>query len=125
MTLKGKIVTGQGEGKKFLDLFWVKRQIQEKLQFIPCDGTLNLTLNTKSTSLRYMLKKTVYIKIKPAPGFCNGIVIPALINSKKCAIIIPKVINYPKNKIEIIAPFNIRQIFKVKDGDEISVQFLV
>lgn len=123
--LKGKIVTGRGEGKKFLDLLWVKRQIQEKLQFTPYIGTLNLILNKKSISLSAMLKKTQSIKITPAPGFCNGIAIPALINSQKCAIIVPEIKNYPKNMIEIIAPFNIRQNFKVKDGDEISVQFYV
>lgn len=123
--LKGKITSGQGEGKKFLNLLWVKKQIQEKLQFIPYIGTLNLILNKKSTTLKVMLKQTQYIRIKPAAGFYNGIAIPALINSQKCAIILPEIQNYPENMIEIIAPINLRQSLNVKDGDEVSVFFYV
>ncbi len=121
--LKGKIVTGQGEGKKFLDLLWVKKQIQEKLQFTPYTGTLNLILNKKSIPLRALLIKTQYARIEPALGFHDGIVIPALINSQKCAIIVPEIKKYPKNMIEIIAPLNLRQSLKIRDGDEVSVYF--
>ena len=121
--LKGKIVSGQGEGKKFLDLLWVKKQIREKLHFTPYTGTLNLILNKKSIPLRALLKKTQYVRIEPALGFYEGIVIPALINSQKCAIIVPDMKKYPKNMIEIIAPLNLRQSLKIKDGDEVSVYF--
>lgn len=123
--LKGKITTGHGEGKKFLNLLWVKKQIQEKLQFTPYPGTLNLILTNESIQFRTLLKKTQYARIKPVEGFYDGIAVPALINSKKCAIIVPEVENYPTNMIEIIAPLNLRHSLKVKDGDEVSVYFFV
>ncbi len=123
--LRGKIAAGHGEGKKFLDLLWVKKQIQEKLHFTPYPGTLNLILTNESVPFRALLKKTQYARIEPAEGFYDGIAIPALINSQKCAIIVPKIKNYPKNMIEIIAPLNLRQILKIKDGDEVSVYFYV
>ena len=123
--LKGKITTGRGEGKKFLDLLWVKKQIQEKLQFIPYKGTLNVILNKKSVPHRSLLKKTKYVRIEPADGFYNGIAIPALINSQNCTIIVPEIKNYPKNMIEIIAPINLRQSLNIKDGDEVAVYFYV
>jgi riboflavin kinase len=123
--LKGKITTGQGEGAKFLNLLWVKRQIQKSLQFRPYAGTLNLLLSDESIKDKNLLKKTQYIKIEPVKGFCEGILVPALVKSQKCAIIIPEIANYPNNMIEIIAPVNLRHKLKAKDGDEVSVYFYI
>ena len=123
--LKGKIVSGKGEGKKFLILSWVKKQIQEKLEFTPYPGTLNLILTNESKKFRILLKKTQYIRIIPAEGFYDGIAVHALINSQKCAIILPEIENYPRNMIEIIAPLNLRYSLRVKDGDEVTVYFFV
>ena len=48
MKLNGAIFSGGGNGKKFLELPWVKQQIREKLGFTPYPGTLNVKLNEKS-----------------------------------------------------------------------------
>lgn len=123
--LKGKIVSGQGEGAKFINLSWVRKQIQENLEFKPYAGTLNLLLSGESIKNKYLLENTQSIRIDPANGFCEGTIMPAMIKSQKCAIVIPNVINYPKNIIEIIAPVNLRDNFKFKDGDEASVYFFI
>jgi riboflavin kinase len=123
--LKGKITTGHGEGAKFLNLLWVKKQIQKKLQFVPYAGTLNLLLSDESLKDKNLLKNAQYIKIEPVEGFCEGIIIPALIKSQTCAILIPTIVNYPNDMIEIIAPVNLRYKLKVKDGDELSVYFYI
>lgn len=123
--LKGKIIAGQGEGAKFINLSWVRKQILESLQFKPYAGTLNLLLSEESIKNKYLLKKAQNIGIDPAKGFCEGTVIPAMIKNQQCAIIIPHVINYPNNIIEIIAPVNLRDNFKFKDGDEASVYFFI
>ena len=121
ITLKGKIFSGTGEGEKFLKLVWVKNQIQEKLHFNPYPGTLNILLSEKNLEFINLLKNKNCTRIIPADGFCHGLIIPALITSQKCAIIVPVVANYPKNVIEIIAPRNLRISLNLKNGDEVLV----
>ena len=125
ITFKGKIVTGNGEGKKFVNLWWVRKQIQEKLHFTAYPGTLNLLLGHESIKIKTLLKKSKNVRISPEEGFYEGIAYPASINSIKCAVIIPDVANYPNNLIEIIAPINLRYNLNVKDGDELTVSFFV
>jgi riboflavin kinase len=43
----------------------------------------------------------------------------------KCAIIVPEVENYPENVIEVIAPVNLREKFKLKDGDMVEVRIML
>jgi len=125
IVFKGKIVTGNGEGRTFVNLWWVKKQIKERLHFTAYPGTLNLLLNHESNKIKKFLKKSQFIRISPVEGFCEGIAYPAHINSIKCAIIIPEIENYPKNLIEIVAPINLRDSLNAKDGDELSVSFFV
>ena len=40
--LQGKVISGSNQGKKFVNLPWVKKQIKLKLGFDPYLGTLNL-----------------------------------------------------------------------------------
>ena len=118
----GIVVPGKSEGSFFINLDWVRNQIHEKLKFIAYPGTLNLIIK-ESKKIRVLLKKSQYLKIVPEEGFCEGIVIPALISSQKCAIIIPKVKDYPKNMIELISPINLRDKLLIKDGDKVTVTF--
>jgi riboflavin kinase len=124
ITFKGKIITGIGEGKAFVNLEWVKNQIQKKLKFSAYPGTLNLIVK-QSKNLKSLFEKSQNCRIFPQEGFCEGIIIPALINSQKCAIIIPKIKNYPENMVEIISPINLRKKFRLKDGDEVIVTFFI
>ena len=119
--LKGKIFSGNGEGKQFLTLLWIKNQIQEKLHFRPYPGTLNVMLSEKNLEFTNLLKNKNCTRIMPADGFCHGIIVPALVNSHKCAIIVPIVAHYPKNILELIAPMNLRHSLNIKDGDEVLI----
>ena len=52
----GTVFSGEGNGKKFVDLPWVKQQIEEKLGFSPYLGTLNLRLTEKDAEKRSLLE---------------------------------------------------------------------
>jgi riboflavin kinase len=119
--LNGTIFSGQGEGKKFLELPWVKRQLEEKLGFTPYSGTLNILLSRESVKRRKLLEKAHSLKVCPAEGYCNGLIFTASIGDLRCAIVIPEVANYPSNVLEIVAPENLREKLHLKDGDETSV----
>ena len=126
LRVKGKVFSGSGEGANFIQLSWVKTQIAEKLGFISYPGTLNIKTTEGSREFKKLLKKEKTIEISPIEGFCRGRCFNAiLMNNLKCTIIVPEIPNYPENTIEIIAQVNLREKFKLKDGDIVDVQIML
>jgi len=121
ITLNGAVFSGGGAGKKFLRLTWVKRQIKQKLGFVPYLGTLNVLLSEESAKRKKLLEKKCSMKICPVEGYCNGMLFKALIGTLECGIVIPEVAGYPKTFLEIIAPVNLRETLQLEDGDEVTV----
>ena len=121
VNLTGTVFSGGGEGKKFLELPWVKQQIKQKLGFAPYPGTLNVMLSEESETRRKLLEKAHFIKICPAGAYCTGALFKAFIGAFQCAIIVPEVKGYPKELLEIIAPHNLREALQLEDGSEITV----
>ena len=121
--VKGKVSSGSGTGKFFTSLSWVKSQVREKFGFEPYPGTLNILLEPQDA------EKVSYIKIRckdfiePKEGYKRGMILKALINgSIEGAIVIPEVEGYKKNILEVIAPFYLREVLGLKDGDELEVK---
>jgi riboflavin kinase len=121
INFSGTVFSGGGEGKKFLDLPWVKRQIEKKLSFAPYPGTLNVKLSEESVKHRKLLEKAHSIKVRPADGYCNGILIKAFIGKLECAIVVPEVAGYSKDVLEVIASANLRETLQLEDGGEVTV----
>lgn len=119
--LNGKVFSSRGEGKKFLELPWVKQQIKQKLGFTPYAGTLNVRLSEESVKRKKLLEKAHPIKVCPADGYCSGKLIKAFIGKLECAIVVPEVAGYPKGVLEIIAPVNLRETLQFQDGGEVTV----
>jgi riboflavin kinase len=119
--LSGKVFSGKGGGKKFLELQWVKQQIEEKLAFTPYAGTLNIRLSSESAKRRKQLENTAAMTVHPAEGYRNGKLFKATTGTTKCGVVIPEVAGYPENLLEIIAPVNLREKLQLADGDEITV----
>jgi len=119
--LNGTVFSGGGDGKKFLELTWVKQQITEKLGFTPYPGTLNLKLTEESTKRRKLLEKAPAEKISPAKGYYNGTLFKAFIGILECAIVVPEVPGYPKTLLEAIAAVNLRKTLQLEDGSEVTV----
>jgi riboflavin kinase len=121
ITFKGTVFSGTGEGRKFIDLPWVKRQIEEKLGFTPYSGTLNLHLTKESVKQKKLLENTKQLDVLPQKGYCIGTLIKSHIDSLECAIIIPQVPNYPSDVLEIIAPWYLRDRLNLADNSEVIV----
>jgi riboflavin kinase len=119
--LNGTIFSSRGEGKKFLELPWVKRQMKQKLGFTPYPGTLNVRLSEEDVERKKLLGKAHSIKVFPAEGYCSGALIKAFIGKLECAIVVPEVARYPKEVLEIIAPVNLRETLQLEDGSEVTV----
>jgi riboflavin kinase len=119
--LSGTVFCGGGDGKKFMELPWVKSQIEEKLGFTPYLGTLNVKLSEENVKHKKLLDKAHSIKVYPAEGYCSGTLIKASIDTLECAIVVPEVAGYPENLLEIIASVNLRERLKLEDGSEVTV----
>jgi riboflavin kinase len=117
----GLVVTGEGNGKKYLTLSWVKSQILEKTGITPYPGTLNLKLTQKSIKHKRQLKEAIQIKICPPEGYCLGLLFKAKIRKTECLVVVPKKENYPEELLEVISPKNLRTLLKLKDGDRVTV----
>ena len=118
---RGTVFSGKGEGRKFIDLPWVKGQIREKLGFTPYSGTLNIHLTKETAENKKLLENTKHFDINPEKGYCTGLLIKACIGNLDCAVIIPQVPNYPTDVLEVIASVCLRQRLKIVDGDEVAV----
>jgi riboflavin kinase, archaea type len=125
ITFEGKVITGEGNGKKYLALPWVKQQIEEKAGFTPFLGTLNLKLTRAEAERRKLLNKTKSARICPAEGYCMGLLFKASIADVECAVVLPQVKSYPDNVLEVIASVDLRDKLKVKDGDAVAVSVQV
>jgi riboflavin kinase len=117
----GTVLSGGGDGKKYLELPWVKRQITGKLGFAPYPGTLNVKLTEESAKRRKLLEKAPSEKVCPAEGYCNGLLFKAFIGILQCAIVVPEVPGYPNDLLEVIASVNLREALQLEDGCEVTV----
>ena len=122
LCLKGEVFSGRGEGVKFIELDWVKKQMEEKLGFTLFPGTLNVKLTTDSVKMGKLLKKRAGVEILPASGYCRGRLFKAILNGVECAVIVPEVVGYPENIVEVVAPVNLREKLCLLDGSLVEVE---
>jgi riboflavin kinase, archaea type len=125
--IQGKIVEGIREATNFTQIPWVRKQFISKLSIDPYPGTLNLEIvDPESLQSFNALKTKKGIEITPEdPSFCSAQCYPVLINGQiKGAVVLPMVEGYPENKMELIAPQNIKEALSMKAGDYLEVEIL-
>ena len=125
ITFEGKVFSGSGEGRKFIALPWVTRQIEEKLGFTPYLGTLNIRLTKESALRKKMLEKATKFEILPENNYCTGILFEACVKGLGCAVIQPQIPSYPNDVLEVVAASKLRERFKLEDGSQVSVDVIV
>jgi riboflavin kinase len=122
---EGTVFSGKGRGKKFVELPWFKRQVEEKLGFSPYLGTLNLLLTEKNVENRRLLEVSDGLTVEPQTGYYSGIMFRANINGLECAVVIPIMPNYPNDVLEVIAPIYLREKLKLTNGSLVTVSINV
>jgi riboflavin kinase len=123
--LYGYVVNGLGEGKYYINLDGYKKQFENKLNFTPYPGTLNVCLANYSKHTREKLEELPATQIKGFTDgertFGSGKCYKATIEDIECAIILPSRSHYPSDLLEIIAPVNLRKKLNLNDGDEVKI----
>ena len=108
-----------------MKLPWVKKQVKEKLGFVPYPGTLDVRITEQSVKLKRTLAEGDGAEILPAAGFCRGKCFKACFKIEpKCALIVPEVAGYPENLVEIIGPENLRRKLHLSDGDPVQIKVM-
>ena len=123
--LAGRVFSGQGEGKKYVALSWVKQQIKEKLGFNPYPGTLNLRLDEENVKRRVLLERSAELRLCHSEGYCTGLLFKASLDGVACGVVIPQVESYPENVLEVVASVNLKQELRLRDGDLVTVAVFV
>ncbi|MCD6331491.1 MAG: DUF120 domain-containing protein [Thermoplasmata archaeon] len=121
--MMGIVISGKGEGRKYVLLDGYKKQFKEKLGIEPFPGTLNLKVEKEVVN---DLKKTNGIEIKGFSGdkeYGNVKAFPIKFKKEKAFLILPEKSNY-EDVVEIIAEENLRDKYNLKDGDKVSFPFL-
>ncbi len=124
--LKGRLISGLGEGKYYVTREGYVKQFKEKLGFVPFPGTLNIKLDIEYLQLRGRLDEKQGIKINGFEtknrtfGECKCFL--CRVDGKDGAVIIPSRTHYPSEILEIISPYNLREELNLADGDEVRVE---
>ncbi|MBS3136999.1 DUF120 domain-containing protein [Candidatus Woesearchaeota archaeon] len=132
-SLHGIVKTGLGEGKFYIQIKQYKEAFEQKLQFTPYSGTLNLQVDAFARKEFLSHKKMIKIDGFSTPERTYGGIFCYPVNIKKQntnkqkksvagALIIPERTNHPENIAELIAPVYLRSVLSIKDDDIIEVE---
>jgi CTP-dependent riboflavin kinase len=135
MKLNGIIFSDLGQASSFITLDWVMHALRQTLGFAPYPATLNLRPRAREDveSWQLVQHKARALSLSSAhDGFCNARLFLVEIvkvdgegrQSSKGAVLVPDVPGYPKDKIEVVAPVRLKDALRVKDGDQLTLEFI-
>ena len=129
----GVIFSDLGEASSFMVLDWVQEALQKSLGFSPFPATLNLRPKAREDAQVWetVQNESGGLSLPPVNGrFCSARLYQVHIHRPEDssdivngAVLLPDVKDYPKDKIEIIAPMRLKEAFGVEDGDQLTLEF--
>jgi len=134
-TINGIIFSDLGLASKFMALEWVRSSLSECLGFAPFPATLNVHPAYREDKLEWesVRDDTSLFSHMPAhEGSCLARIYRIEVESGgnrsgrrlRAAVLLPEVKDYPRDKIEIVAPVRLKDAFGVKDGDQLRLEFI-
>lgn len=123
LELIGTVTSGLGDGTFFTQLDWVVDFFKTHLGFLPYRGTFNLQMRGEEwLQGRDLLLQGAGIDVPPKKGRCGANCYPVrLTGCVNGVALFPAVDDYPLDKLEVIAPINVRQALGVNNGDRLKV----
>jgi riboflavin kinase, archaea type len=125
LLIKGKVASGLGEGRYYLDQQGYIDQFVAKLGFRPYPGTLNVEIRGAELNKLRILKAATAIPIESfqAKDRTFGAVDAwrGKLRELEVAAILPKRTHHTRT-LEIIAPTFLRENLGLHDGDEVEVE---
>ncbi|HJX10234.1 MAG TPA: DUF120 domain-containing protein [Candidatus Binatia bacterium] len=132
--MTGIIFSDLGRAASFMAMDWVQQALKERLGFAPFPATLNLRPRAPEDARLWdaLRQESEGISLPTADGHCSARLYRVEIHrpegrpSEKVrgAVLVPDVSEYPKEKIEIVAPVRLKDVFGVQDGDSLTLEFV-
>ncbi|EHP68448.1 MAG: DUF120 domain-containing protein [Metallosphaera yellowstonensis] len=128
LIIRGRVISGLGEGRLFLTMPYYVESFKKFLGFEPYPGTLNLAIyDRESLENRLALDTSKSINIpeyREQNRVLGGVrAFPASINGlRPAAVVFPLRSVHPKSIIEVISPYHLRKELNLNDGDEVTVE---
>jgi len=120
-TLRGRLVSGLGEGQHYVARDGYRKQFQEKLGFDPFPGTLNIRLDRPfDYAWRRAIKIEGFLDEGVTFGKCSCYKVKVM--GIEAAIVRPERSSYPQDLVEVIAPIRLRSSLGLADGDEVMLR---
>lgn len=127
LKLTGRVFTGLREGAYYISLAGYRKPIKKLLGFDPYPGTLNLKADNGETKAALTLLRSLPGIV--VPGFFSKGREYGAVKLFRCkverrvdgAVVFAERTHYSPDVFEVIAPFYLRGLLKLKDGDRISV----
>lgn len=127
--IKGRAMSGVGEGSYYVSLEGYNKQFKEKLGFEPYPGTLNLKIDKEQIYFRRRLDEEEGILIEGFSTedrtFGNVKAFKCKIGSIEGAVVMPQRTHYPADVLEVISPVKIRDRLSLKDGELVEIEVIV
>lgn len=115
--LKGKVVSGLGVGRKYVELY--RHMFRKYLGINPFPGTLNVDVGCDVSAI--LAKMRHKLIPPPFPGYGEVIAYKGYIKDLEVYVIKPCITSHGWNILEIISEKNLRKQLKLRDGDEIEI----
>ncbi len=131
--MSGIIFSDLGQASSFMALDWVQSALRQALGFEAFPATLNVHPREPQDAATWQRVRAGSGALPLAPaanGFCSARLFPIAILARSAgekiagAILVPEVENYPKDKIEIVAPLRLKEHLGVADGDPLTWEFV-
>jgi riboflavin kinase len=131
ISIEGIVAKGLGEGAYYVNAYQDK--INEKLNFIPFEGTLNVKLNKNFIDFNFSRNVSFAIDSFNKNGRTFGEVkcVPVKVStegkggvievSRNCFIIIPERTHH-KGVVEVISEFNLREKLSLIEGSRVKLE---
>ena len=125
MKIDGEVTTGLGKAAYFLSQDFYIKEFKKNCGFTPYPGTLNVLVSDDYLDKINEIKNNCENLIKPDEGFGAVKFIEAILNDKiPGAIVFPAKTTHNENYLEFIAENKLRDELNLKDGDNVSLEFL-
>ena len=123
MEIKGSLISGMGKGTYFMSQKIYIDQFQEKLNFKPFVGTLNIKIEASEISNIMNIPAGKFDTILGQGKFGDVKFIEAVLNDKVAgAIVFPAKTKHTEDVLEFISDKNLRKLLKLEDGDHLTVK---
>jgi CTP-dependent riboflavin kinase len=133
--ITGVIFSDLGQASSFMALDYVQQALNKCLGYFPFPATLNVRPKAAQDAEVWQRIQTD-VEGVPLPsaagGFCRARLYRVAIgrpgsgaaDRMDAAVLLPEVVDYPKDKIEIVAPVRLKEAFTVQDGDQLTLEFI-